>query len=84
MNVICQSCGMLVTEELRGTQADKNPSADYCHYCYQDGAFVKEETMDEMIESCVPFRINETDCPDAEAARSQMKRDFPHLKRWSN
>ena len=84
MNAICQSCGMSVTEELRGTQADKTPSADYCHYCYQDGAFVKEETMDEMIESCVPFRINDTDCPDADAARSRMKRDFPHLKRWSN
>lgn len=83
MNTICQSCGMQLTKELRGTEADKTPSADYCHYCYADGAFVKEETLEEMIESCIPFRINDTDCPDAETARSQMRRDFPRLKRWS-
>lgn len=84
MNTICQSCGMQLTEELRGTEADKTSSGDYCHYCYQDGAFAKEETMEEMIESCIPFRINDTDCPNADVARSQMGRDFPHLKRWSN
>jgi hypothetical protein len=38
----CQSCGMpLGTPEDRGTEGDGTPSAYYCRYCYQDGAFTE-------------------------------------------
>lgn len=82
MEQICQSCGMLLTRELQGTNEDQTPSKDYCHYCLIDGRFTKDETMEEMIESCIPFRINDSDCPDADAARSKMKGYFPALARW--
>lgn len=39
--------------------------------------------MEEMIESCIPYRINDTDCPDAESARNKMLETFPVLKRWA-
>lgn len=84
MEMICQSCGMPLTKDLRGTNADKTNNDDYCHYCYMDGKFGKDETMEEMIESCIPFRINDSDCPDEEAVRSRMKKYFPTLKRWKN
>ncbi|MCJ8328880.1 MAG: transcriptional regulator, partial [Lentisphaeria bacterium] len=32
-------------------------SKDYCCYCYEKGAFRVEQTMDEMIESCIPHVI---------------------------
>lgn len=35
----CQSCGMPVTEELLGTEANGEKNPDYCTYCYQKGAF---------------------------------------------
>ena len=35
----CQSCGMPVTEELLGTEANGEKNSDYCTYCYQKGAF---------------------------------------------
>ncbi len=84
MNEICQSCGMIMNSNEHGTNADGTVNADYCRYCYQEGRFGKDETMEEMIESCIPFRINDTDCPDAESARNKMMKTFPVLKRWAN
>ena len=52
----CQSCGMpLTSNEVCGTNADGSLSADYCTYCYQNGKFTQDCTMDEMIEHCAQF-----------------------------
>ena len=48
------------------------------------GKFGKDETMEEMIESCIPFWINNSDCKTAEDARNKMMEIFPNLKRWKN
>jgi hypothetical protein len=66
-----------------GKNKDGSENKDYCHYCFHDGSFRKNETMEEMIESCIPFKINGTDLPDAESARSNMMEYFHSLKRWS-
>ena len=34
----CHSCGMPLTEEILGTNADGIKIEDYCIYCYKDGA----------------------------------------------
>ena len=31
----CQSCGMPLTEEVLGTNADGSKNEDYCMYCYK-------------------------------------------------
>ena len=46
----CQSCGMPIDDSTFGKEADGSKNEDYCHYCYADGHFTKECTMDEMIE----------------------------------
>lgn len=38
----CQSCGMPLTEEILGTNADQSKNNEYCIYCYKDGAFTGE------------------------------------------
>lgn len=81
MSEMCQSCGMIMDVKDYGRNQDGSENIDYCHYCFPKGTFGKNETMDEMIESCIPFRINE-DCPNAEAARENMMQYFPDLKRW--
>ena len=79
----CQSCGMpMGNEDLLGTNAEGSKNEDYCHYCYRDGAFTKDETMDEMIASCVPFVSKGDPWPDEETARKAMQESFPQLKRW--
>jgi predicted transcriptional regulator YdeE len=82
--VFCQSCGMPLTDpSVLGTNADQSKNEDYCMYCYKDGNFTADCTMEEMIEFCVPMCSKGNPYPDEETARSQMKAFFPKLKRWN-
>ena len=82
----CQSCGMPLTDEVLGTNADGSKNEEYCMYCYKDGKFVQDCTMEEMIEHCAQFVgvFNEGSGLQLtkEEAIGQMKMFFPHLKRW--
>lgn len=78
----CQSCGMPLSPELSGTEADGSKSADYCQYCYQNGAFTGDMTMEEMIDFCTPFMVQNNPNLTPEQAKEQMFRFFPMLKRW--
>lgn len=79
----CQSCGMpMNTEEDRGTEKNQSKSDDYCVYCYQNGEFTSKATMEEMIETCIPFSLENGVYPDAESARNGMMSYFPTMKRW--
>lgn len=81
--IFCQSCAMpMPDEEVMGTNADGSKNRDYCHYCFENGAFAREETMEEMIESCLPFVSKGDPWPDEETARREMGKIFPQLKRW--
>ena len=75
----CQSCGMPLTEEVLGTNADGTKNEDYCMYCYKG-------TMEEMIEHCAQFvnAVNEgLEKPiTKEEYIGMMKTYFPQLKRW--
>ena len=82
--VFCQSCAMpLENPEDFGTESCGAKSADYCHYCYKDGAFTSEATMESMIELCVPHVVEAGVYPTAEKARAEMLVFFPTLKRWA-
>ena len=82
----CQSCGMPLTDEVLGTNADGSKNEEYCIYCYKEGKFLQDCTMDEMIEHCAQFvgEVNKG-LPQPitkEEYIGQMKMYFPHLKRW--
>lgn len=79
----CQSCGMpMDTEDLYGTEADGSRSVDYCKYCYEQGSFTFEGSMEEMIEICVPHMAEGNPDITADKARTMMHEFFPTLKRW--
>jgi len=82
---LCQSCAMPMNqpEAKYGTEADGSMSEDYCHYCYKEGSFTANVTMDEMIEICVPHMVSdEPGGMSEETARSMMQGLLPALKRW--
>ena len=80
---ICQSCAMpLENAEALGTNADGSKNEDYCQYCFENGNFTWEGTMEEMIEACVPFVSKGNPYPDEDSARKAMNAYFPQLKRW--
>lgn len=84
----CQSCGMLLdSKEVLGTNQDDSINEDYCVYCFKDGDFTTECTMEEMIEVSVKHMqesgILTAQGKTAEEAREFMHGFFPKLKRWS-
>lgn len=82
----CQSCGMPLNEENKGTEADGSISEDYCVYCYKDGRFTQDMTMEQMIDFCAQFtdEINRQSGQNLTAgqAKEMMRQFFPNLKRW--
>jgi hypothetical protein len=78
----CQSCGMPISEENFGTEADGVKNEDYCVYCYKDGAFTADCTMDEMIEFCAGTVDSWDVKMTKDEAVAMMKETFPKLKRW--
>lgn len=82
----CQSCGMPLSDDVFGTNADDSKNEDYCKYCYKHGHFLQECTMDEMIEHCAQFvdEVNKHHSSPItrEEYIGQMKSYFPRLKRW--
>ncbi|MFD0959230.1 zinc ribbon domain-containing protein [Paenibacillus chungangensis] len=83
MDAICQSCSMPMTaSEQYGTEKDGTTSADYCRYCYKDGAFTQAEfTMQDMIAFDIPFMVK--DGMEESQARTLLQSIMPRLKRWS-
>lgn len=83
----CQSCGMTLEKDCdKGTESDGTKSDKYCTFCYQQGKFVQNVTMEEMVElnlqdldkwnESVDLHVTEQE------AREQLMKFLPTLKRW--
>jgi len=84
----CQSCGMpLQKQEELGSNRDGSKNEEFCCYCYKDGAFTQDCTLEQMIEHCAQFiaefNKNAGVSYTKEEAIANMKTYFPTLKRWS-
>ncbi|MDK8182193.1 zinc ribbon domain-containing protein [Paenibacillus sp. UMB4589-SE434] len=82
MTLYCQSCGMpMEDEKLYGTTSQREPDPQYCHYCYQDGAFTQPDfKIADMINFCLPILVGEG-MPEQEA-KKLLEHSLPSLKRW--
>ena len=82
----CQSCGMPLSDEVCGTNADGSMNTEYCKYCYADGHFTQVCTMEQMIDFCVQFldefNKNTGQHLTADEYREGLRQFFPTLKRW--
>ena len=80
----CQCCGIPMgnSDEMYGSSADSSKSEDYCKYCFENGTFTIDCTMDEMIEVCVLHMVTANLAMTEDEARKMMKEFFPTLKRW--
>lgn len=81
--VFCQSCGMPMQNSGDfGTDADGGRNGDYCVYCFKDGAFTADITMEEMIAFCAGHVDDWGMGITKEDAVAMMRENFPKLKRW--
>ena len=83
----CQSCGMPLTSIGDcGTNADGSTNFDYCKFCYSDGRFQQDCTMNEMIEHCLQFvdevNKNMPKPMTKDEYKQMMQSFFPMLRRW--
>ena len=90
----CQSCGMPLTDpstssgqaEILGTNADGTKNEEYCIYCYKDGAFTGDFTMEQMAEYCSMFveEYNKNTGQNLTACQYKdvLRQFYPTLKRW--
>ncbi|HIT94319.1 MAG TPA: helix-turn-helix domain-containing protein [Candidatus Faecivivens stercoripullorum] len=77
--LICQCCGMPLEDDILGRETDGTLNEDYCKWCYDEGAFLTDCTMEEMIDLCLPHMQG-----DEMAARTYLESVLPTLKRWKN
>lgn len=82
MEKYCQSCGMPLEKDVCGTNKDGSLNEKYCKYCFKDGTFTSDMSMEEMIAFCVPIMVKEVSDLTAEEAKKQMEAYFPQLERW--
>ena len=78
--LVCQSCGMPLSDEFLAREADGTLNEKYCKWCWDDGRFAQDCTMEEMVEHCIPHMpLGQS---DPEACRAYMRGLLPTLERW--
>lgn len=83
---LCQSCGMKLNESVLGVNADGSANHEYCKFCYLNGRFSKDESLEDMIESNLNF-LDEYNKGSGrnltrEEYRDELSKLLPKLKRW--
>ncbi|WMI81724.1 zinc ribbon domain-containing protein [Anaerotignum sp. MB30-C6] len=75
---ICQSCGMPLSQETFAQEDESSLNQNYCKWCYENGDFITDCTMDEMVEQCIPHMGWE----DNDKCREFLKGVMVNLERW--
>ena len=79
----CQSCGMPMEKpDDFGSNADGLKINDYCHFCFENGAFTAPDiTLEQMIERVAGIMVTKMNMPEAQA-KAMANQFIPKLKRW--
>ncbi len=79
---ICQSCGMPLTNDVRGLEKDKSSNMEYCKFCYGDGAFRNPDlTLEDQTNKLVAIATAKLKMSKGDAYML-AKNTLPKLKRW--
>ena len=79
---ICQSCSSPLEYVENGRNADGTINNDYCIFCYDNGKFLDDRTLEEEIEFLIPLYIDNRDISEDEA-RNDLTKLLSNLKRWT-
>ncbi len=81
MGKICQSCGMPIENDNQlGSNLDGSLNQDYCKYCFKEGKFIDDVSMEKYIDMCSQFGAQAGMTNDE--MRAFYEKLFPTLKRW--
>ena len=77
--LICQCCGMPLSDDEISRENNGNFNEEYCKWCYTDGKYMYH-SMDDLIEVCVQNMAGGSFTP--EQARAYMSDLLPRLDYW--
>ena len=81
-DTICQSCSMPLNQpSLFGTEKDGSKSLFYCSYCYHNGAFTSNITLEGMK---ILVRDKMRQMKMEESFINKTIAILPNLKRWKS
>lgn len=78
--LICQCCGMPLTDDILSKESDGSLNEDYCKWCYSDGQFAYN-SIDEIKAYLMQFMKNHGMAE--EQAEEYINATIPKLKRWA-
>lgn len=78
--IICQSCAITLTQDILGTNIDGSYSNQYCIYCFANGNFTEDMTLNDAIIKIAEHA--EEAGVTREEAIGFASRNLPNLKRW--
>lgn len=77
-DLACQSCGMPIVPDEMGRFPDGKLNEHYCKWCWDQGKFTSDCTLEEMVEQCLPHMPFGT----PEENRVFLQELLPTLERW--
>lgn len=83
---ICQSCGMNIAEDqYKGTNVDGSLSQEFCSYCFQNGKYTNNRSLEEQVEVGLSFddKYQNASIEEKEKIKEQAKNILSNLKRWN-
>lgn len=79
---ICQSCGLPLTRNTYGLNANFTTSKEYCKFCYNNGHFTSPNlTLEQQILKLTEMAVQKFGSTKDEAKRLATT-ILPTLKRW--
>ncbi|MGM0421136.1 MAG: zinc ribbon domain-containing protein [Bacillota bacterium] len=81
---LCQSCGMTIAgaDGLYGTNSDGSINKKYCKFCYSNGEFTADVTLEEMITAVIPHVLKANPDMSKAEAKEMLENLLPTLERW--
>jgi len=81
-NELCQSCGIPLNSNNMGLNTDKSQNTEYCHFCYNNGAFTEPKlTLELQKKKLADMAVSKLNLSEKEAI-SMANETLPKLKRW--
>ncbi len=81
-NELCQSCGLPLTIDNKGLNANKSQNKEYCHFCFHNGEFTEPKlTLELQKKKLVEMAVSKLTLSEKEALK-MANTTLPKLKRW--
>lgn len=77
--LVCQCCGMPLTDGILSREPDGSMNEDYCQWCYADGQFAYP-TLESLTDFLSHHMANAEH--SSEEIRAYLQKTLPHLAHW--